>query len=280
VLFVCPLDGSTFDEMAGGVRCGLGHAFDRAREGYLNLLVGGRKPSRPAGDSPEMLRARRAVFERGHYDPVMAAVAAQVAASAPHGGVVLDAGCGEGAYLAQVGRVRTDVSRWGVDIAKPAVVLAARRDRAAGFAVASSYALPIADATVDAVMTVFSPRPFAEFTRVLRPGGGVISASPGPDHLAGLTDLVYGRHRPHGEKPHTVEGEDTREAAPGDERPHEPRRRERVRFALDLRDSADITHLLQMTPHYWHATAERREAIAALDRLETVVDVIVTTHTA
>jgi 23S rRNA (guanine745-N1)-methyltransferase len=275
VLFVCPLDGSAFDEAAGGVRCGLGLTFDRAREGYLNLLVGGRKPSRPAGDSAEMLRARRAVFDRGHYDPVMAAIAAQVAVAAPDGGVVLDAGCGEGAYVAHVGRVRADLSRWGVDIAKLAVRLAARRDGAAGFALASSYALPIAGATVDAVMTVFSPRPFAEFARVLRPGGVVVSASPGPDHLAGLTDLVYGRHRPHDDKPHTAEagsegdGEQTRRA---------PRRRERVRFELHLRDAADIVDLLQMTPHYWHATTERRDAIAALGGLDTVVDVIVTTH--
>jgi 23S rRNA (guanine745-N1)-methyltransferase len=39
---------------------------------------------------------------------------------------------------------------------------------------------------VDAVLSVFSPRNATEFARVLHPGGCVITATPGPDHLAEL----------------------------------------------------------------------------------------------
>jgi 23S rRNA (guanine745-N1)-methyltransferase len=267
VLFVCPLDRSPLEPVGGVVRCGLGHTFDRAREGYLNLLVGGRKRSRPAGDPAPMVRARRAFFDAGHYAEVADAVAAQVLATG--GETVLDAGCGEGRYLGRVGALAADRSCWGIDVAKTAVKLAARRYPGAGFAVASSYALPVADATVDVVMTVFSPRPFAEFGRVLRPGGVVVAASPGPEHLAGLTDLVYGRHRPHGQRPHTADDPDL---------PLAPVRRERVYRELHLTDRAAIVHLLQMTPYYWHASPQRQAAITGLDRLDTVVDVVVTTH--
>jgi 23S rRNA (guanine745-N1)-methyltransferase len=268
VLFVCPHDRGPFEPTASGVRCPLGHSFDRAREGYLNLVIGGRKKGRAAGDSAAMLQARRAVFAAGHYQPVLDAVAGTVAESAP-GGVVLDAGCGEGSYLARLGEVAPSTERWGIDIAKAAVRLAARRDRSGGFAVASAYALPVAGGTVDAVMSVFSPRPFAEFGRVLRARGVVVAASPGRDHLAGLTDLVYGRHREHDERPH---------AAEDPQLPLAPAHRSRVRYSLALDEPASIANLLQMTPYYWHAPPDRRAAIADLETLETIVDVIVTVH--
>ena len=54
------------------------------------------------------------------------------------------------------------------------------------FAVASAFELPFDDACFDVVLTAFSPWPAAEFERVLRPGGFVIAAGPGPDHLFGL----------------------------------------------------------------------------------------------
>ena len=47
-------------------------------------------------------------------------------------------------------------------------------------------ALPVADACVDVVLSVFSPRNAEEFARVLRPGGCVITVTPGPDHLIEL----------------------------------------------------------------------------------------------
>ncbi len=43
--------------------------------------------------------------------------------------------------------------------------------------------LPVVDAGVDVVLSVFSPRNAEEFARVLRPDGCVISVTPGPDHL-------------------------------------------------------------------------------------------------
>jgi 23S rRNA (guanine745-N1)-methyltransferase len=286
MLWRCPHDGAMFETTRSGVRCPLGHSFDRAREGYLNLTVAGRRPgSRPAGDSLEMLRARRTFLEAGHYAPVAAAVARHVAAvvsspvlcgqvvdmQPPDGSEavdVLDAGCGEGWYLGQLVARVAGVRGWGLDVAKDGVRLAARRYPSCGFAVASSYRLPVAEASVAAVVSVFSPRPFAEFFRVLRPGGAVVVASPGPEHLAGLKALVYDDPRQHDERPHTD---------PADDGHAPPTERERVRAELVLA-GGDALALLQMTPYWWHATPEQQSAVAALDRLETVVDVVVTTH--
>ena len=109
-----------------------------------------------------MVRARRTVFDAGLYDPVIDAVAAMVTHTQP--GSILDAGCGEGSYLAR-GTAAFPASGWGIDVSKPAIRLAARRHSQHHYAIASSYALPFADASFDAVINVFSPRDFAEMAR-------------------------------------------------------------------------------------------------------------------
>ena len=70
--------------------------------------------------------------------------------------------------------------------AHPQVRLASRRYRDVSFAVASSHALPFADGSLDAVLCVFAPCPLTEFRRVLRRGGLLLLAAPGPHHLFGL----------------------------------------------------------------------------------------------
>ena len=62
---------------------------------------------------------------------------------------MLDAGCGEGMYLAhlhsQVTEAGMQCDAFGVDVAKIAIRLAAKRYQALSFAVASTYMLPFDD---------------------------------------------------------------------------------------------------------------------------------------
>jgi 23S rRNA (guanine745-N1)-methyltransferase len=228
--------------------CGSGHRFDRAREGYVNLLPGGRIAGGASGDDDAMVRARRAVFDAGAYAPIVVAVAESVAGAAPS--AVLDAGCGEGSYLAAT-VAASGASGWGIDISKAAVRLAARRHRSLRFAVASSYRLPFADATFGAVIDVFSPRPFDELLRVLVPGGVAIVVTPGAGHLAQLKSMVYDDPRSHRETS-DVSGD-----APV------PETTSRVTFTVDLADPARRLALLEMTPYWWSTSPERRDRIAA-----------------
>lgn len=243
VSFRCPHCGQS---LAAGERtfsCPSGHQFDRAREGYVHLLPSGRLAGGPSGDDDTMVRARRAVFDAGCYDPIIDAVAAAVQASGFDD--VLDAGCGEGTYLA---RACTDgASGWGIDISKVAVRLAAKRYPQCSFAVASSYRLPFDDASFGAVVDVFSPRPFDELLRVLRPGGVAVVVTPGADHLAQLKALVYDTPRPHVDD----------EAAPASADVTE------VRFTVDLAEPALRRHLLEMTPYWWSADDARRARVEA-----------------
>ncbi len=243
VSFRCPHCGQS---LAAGERtfsCPSGHQFDRAREGYVHLLPSGRLAGGPSGDDDTMVRARRAVFDAGCYAPIIDAVATAVQATGADD--VLDAGCGEGTYLARA--CAGGAHGWGIDISKVAVRLAARRYPQCSFAVASSYRLPFDDASFGAVIDVFSPRPFDELLRVLRPGGAAVVVTPGADHLAQLKALVYDTPRPH------VDDEPTPPAVDVVE----------VRFSVDLAEPTLRRQLLEMTPYWWSADDARRARVEA-----------------
>jgi 23S rRNA (guanine745-N1)-methyltransferase len=179
---------------AGGARqwvCPAGHSFDVSREGYVNLLLAGQRRSRTPGDSVEMVAARREFLATGAYEPLSAAISAAVADHDPT--AVLDVGCGEGHHTR---RVRAPVLL-GIDVSKSAVATAARADPAGWYAVASAADLPVADGSIDVALDVFGPSTPTEFARVVRPGGWVVAAHPGPDHLSDLRTLVYDQARPH-----------------------------------------------------------------------------------
>ena len=93
-LFRCPLCGGSLSEVPAGLRCPRGHCFDRAKEGYVNLLPVGQKHSKAPGDDKAMVAARRAFLDGGWYAPLrqaLEALAVEWTGSAP---AVLDAGCG------------------------------------------------------------------------------------------------------------------------------------------------------------------------------------------
>lgn len=252
VSFRCPHCAEQLASDPATLRCRNGHAFDLAREGYVNLLPSGRLKGAAAGDDEAMVRARRMVFDAGLYAPIIGQVAAAAARYAST--AVLDAGCGEGAYLAAV-TAASGADGWGIDISKPAIKLAARRHRSHHYAVASSFVLPFADCSFDAVVNVFSPRDFGEMTRVLRPDGVAIVVTPGVCHLAELKSTVYEQAREHHDEI---------------EHPEAVIDRRDVTFEIALVDAELRLALLQMTPFWWSASPERRGEVAASLTLVTV----------
>ncbi|HEX7119866.1 MAG TPA: hypothetical protein VF212_13830 [Longimicrobiales bacterium] len=76
---ICPVCAEPLSADGRTLRCPRGHAFDEAREGYVDLLPAGHGRSRIRGDTAEMVRARRRFLERGHYDRIAAALEARVA---------------------------------------------------------------------------------------------------------------------------------------------------------------------------------------------------------
>lgn len=279
----CPLDGEALTRHGGAWRCAAGHSFDIARQGYVHLLPVQNKRSRDPGDSKAMVAARQRFLEAGHYQPIAEAVGRAVLDGAGPGALsCLDAGCGEGYYLrelARAGEARRDeeggtavasLSLMGLDISKWAVLAAARQAKQAGvpasWVVGSNAHLPVQTGTLDRLLCLFGFPVAAEFARVLRPGGVLLMAEVGPDHLRELREIIYPRLKPQ------------RSGAPDAPAGFTRLDTETLRYPVSLEGAAPVADLLAMTPHLYRASAEGRARAAALEALTVTVEVRLTRY--
>ena len=265
----CPLDGSPLHGKGSAWRCASGHSFDVASQGYINLLPVQKKRSLDPGDSTEMVAARRRFVNAGFYQPIAAAVSRVALAGLPFGTTLscLDAGCGEGYYLRQLAVSSVDditLAVLGLDISKWAVLSAAKQDKRPNWVVGSNANLPVLSGTLDRVLCMFGFPVYAEFARVLKPGGELLQVDAGPDHLRELREIIYPALKPErvGDTPPPL----------GFSR----LRGETLSYQLEIVGAEQIADLLAMTPHLYRASAEGRAKAAALTRLAVTVDVSLT----
>ena len=268
--FRCPVCGALLAMTARAYACPGGHSFDRAKSGYVNLLLPDQKHSKAPGDNPLMVTARREFLEKGWYQPLADAMGELLAAHLPDGGplTVLDAGCGEGYYTE---RFRTALAAsgrplvlLGVDISKVAADKAARRAKAAGipseavrYAAASVFRLPVPDGGCDVLLNLFAPFCGEEIRRVLRPGGTLLLAVPGEGHLWELKEAAYDRPYRNEVKDPALEG-------------FSLIGRWSVAYPMTLKNTGenrDIENLFRMTPYYYKTGRTEQARVAALTEL-------------
>ena len=148
-LFRCPVCAAPLTREARAYRCGAGHSYDIAKEGYTYLLPPNQKHSAAPGDDKGMAAARREFLSKGYYAPLLNTLCHEIAARSGPAPVILDAGCGEGYYTSGIYRSLLAAGKQpqaaGIDISKFILRSAAKREKAIEFAVASSYRLPVAD---------------------------------------------------------------------------------------------------------------------------------------
>lgn len=262
-MLICPLCQNPLYQQQRAFRCGQGHHFDQAREGYLNLLPVQHKRSLQPGDNAAMMAARRQFFEQGYYLPLQQAIVKALAASTPEGSV-LDLGCGEGYYtgaLAEHFHSEALVSPvYGLDISKAAIQAAARRYKKPQFVVASSYKLPFAPAAFTGLLSVFAPFEPLEAARVLRPNGVLLRVLPAAEHLLQIKGLLYPEPRKHADLPEPLSGWRLLE-----------RQRVSTRFELDQQPALEA--LIAMTPYAWRLARVASEQLQAALPLQVSLDV-------
>lgn len=232
------------------LRCGRGHGFDIAKQGYVSLLTGA--STKMTGDTATMLDARAAFQGARHFAPIADAVVAAVAEPAA---TVLEVGAGTGYYLAAVLDAAPAALGIALDVAKPAARRCARAHPRAASVLADAWrGLPIADHTMSRVLAVFAPRNPAEIARVLRADGRFVVATPTPRHLAeliGPLDMV------------TVDPDKNRRLADSMAGHFDQLDRMVIDYPMNLsRD--DIAHVIGMGPSAFHAPATADPRIAAL----------------
>ena len=266
----CPVCQGRLTVGATAATCELHHSFDLARSGYLNLLLPDQRRSTEPGDSPDMMRHRRAFLLAGFYNDVAQATAAAVS-DALNGRAhanIADLGCGEGFFLAHLKRARAAHPAhhyYGIDISRSGVKMATTYDRAITWIVAGLHSSPFEARSLDVVLSMCAPIAGEEFRRVIRDNGALITVTPGPDHLDALRAIIYPSVVPHSPTPALL-ADDTRFTLSGSSR---------VRYSIALESQAVIMDLLSMTPFYWNISLETRARVEACSRLGVTVDLAV-----
>lgn len=257
----CPVCRQMLDRESGRYVCPEGHSFDLAKEGYVNLLTADKRHSTDPGDTKEMVRSRRAFLDKEYYAPFALELSGLSAdclrgVNAPN---VVDIGCGEGYYTRYLKDAAGPHSALlGFDISKWAVRYAAKRNRDCQFAVASAFHIPAPDAGTDLAVNLFAPLEPSEICRVLRPGGYLIYAVPGPRHLFALKEILY-------DQPYENTQKDT----------HYPGlkflRRATVKDTVHLSAKEEVQALFAMTPYYWKTPKEGAARLQACASLTTEI---------
>ena len=262
-LFCCPNCMAPLSRQQNRMVCPTGHSFDMARSGYVNLLLSQQISQKHHGDDKCMVRARSAFLAGGYYDPMRQELIRQGMVEARPGMTVLDAGCGEGYYTAElVRRLREGgyaPQAAGIDISKAALQEAARRETGTEWAVASCFHLPVAAQSVDLLLSVFAPYCGEEFRRVLKPRGRLLMVIPLENHLYGLKEAIYEKPYRNTVKPFELEGFTLVQ-------------KQELRYAITLTSHEEIQNLFMMTPYYYKTGAAAQQQLALRERLTTPVE--------
>lgn len=265
---ICPVCSAdlALDTAGKNLRCEAGHSFDRAKQGYWNLLLVQSKRSKDPGDNPEMVAARTRFLDGHFYLPVVEGLCAALDTYLPHSAQIADLGCGEGYYTAALRQHRLsqgfDDQILGLDISKHAVRAAARRDKQITWCVGSSARIPLPDNSLDLALIIFSKVLSEPLERALKPGALLVIAYPTTKHLMSLRELIYDEVREKAFEPEQHLSADFKlETIVG-----QP-------FEIRLEGAEEIASLLAMTPHGQRVKEAKRAEILATQSLTTGVDI-------
>ena len=256
--------------------CANKHMFDKAKQGYVNLLLSHQKKSKHPGDTVEMVNARTAFLNQGYYQPILNSfidIALQnqpYDTSQPGTLSYLDIACGEGYYTAGIHSALCNsfpmaspkLRSYGIDISTPAIKAATRRHKEITWLVGSAYQLPFPALSLDLASCLFCRVDYTEANRVLKPGGLFIVATTGIKHLIELREKIYDSLKP------DTTTEDLTEVA-GLTKVKEVR----ITAPATIEDQSMISNLLLMTPHYWRCSPSAQKQLSQQNQLSVTIDI-------
>ena len=186
---ICPVCSEELNKQDRSYVCPNRHSFDVARQGYVNLLTVQQKHSLNPGDTREQVLSRRAFLEEGHYAPILNSLI-ETAKDLGITGPILDVGCGEGYYSAQLARA-LNAALVGFDISKEAVRCAAAKYKGPTWLTATAAHIPVEAGSAQLVTSLFALTLPEEFSRVLQDEGWYFQVLACQDHLLGLKSIIY-----------------------------------------------------------------------------------------
>jgi len=174
--------------------CDNRHSFDIAKQGYVNLLTGGK----PINEYTKVsFQERQQILEKGMYAHILEAICAfmEETLCGKKGLTLLDAGCGEGYYSREISRrlgSKLGLQIYGTDISRDSLQLAAKSEpehRIKWF-VSDISRLPVKNRKTDIILDIFTSANYQEFRRILPEDGYIIKVIPGEDHVRELREAA------------------------------------------------------------------------------------------
>ena len=252
-LFICPVCGKEMNiDDSTSLTCVNRHNFDLSRQGYINMVLNGKKTKY----DKEMLESRKAISKSGFFDQMLQEVSKLILKEASirnlQNSFILDAGCGEGSHLSRIltkMQNKTDISFQGVgiDISKEGIRIAARDYMNIIWCVADLTNMPFKNKQFDIVLNILSPSNYAEFYRILKDNGTLIKVVPGSNYLTELRNIFYDKT-----DKETYSNEKVIKLFTENFKMIENRR---LFYEVALQEE-ETRHLLRMTPLTWNVEQE------------------------
>ncbi|OOM72338.1 23S rRNA (guanine(745)-N(1))-methyltransferase [Clostridium puniceum] len=268
-LLLCPVckENLIKDTLNKTYKCKSNHAYDIAKEGYVNLLISNQKRSKNPGDSKEMVLARIDFLSKGYYkklsDKINERIVQYLTKHDRDEFNIMDLGCGEGYYLINLKNYMDEknikANYYGIDVSKEAVKYAGKTNKDCVWAVGNNFNIPVGEKSMDCILSVFSPIDIDECNRILKDDGIFIRVLPRINHLIELRNIIYSEVHLN-EKVYRASNED-----------NEYVEESNVTFEIEL-NKEEILSLLKMTPHYWKSTPENKEKLESYESLFITID--------
>ncbi|MGH4051399.1 MAG: putative RNA methyltransferase [Clostridium sp.] len=266
----CPVCNLSLKKHEKQYVCLNNHSYDISSKGHINLLLANQKNTKEPGDSKEMMENRRNFLNKGYYQTFSEKLNNIIVSNINGNNVnILDVGCGEGYFLANLKRtiykhytnypIKKEFGFYGIDISKAAVTYATNRDKQIKFIVGSNFNLPIMTNTIDIIVRNFAPSDESELARVIKDDGKLIVITPGIQHLYGLKEILYVNAREHEQKRTTFNGFKLINCF-------------EVKYNIDVEGAQDVKSLIAMTPYYWTIDNAMKEKASETFRLSTLLD--------
>ena len=249
---LCPICGEKLNREDKRFTCPNRHSFDIARQGYVHLLPVQQKHSLNPGDTRAQVLSRREFLEAGHYGPIASALI-QAAKELSVSGQILDVGCGEGYYSAQLADA-LNMPLTGLDISKEAVRCAAAKYKGKQWLCATAAHIPVEDESVSLLTSLFALTLPEEFRRVLEPNGYFFQVLAAEYHLLGLKSIIYDKLN--------FKEKNTVPELPG----FQLVKSVPIRFSFAV-EGQQVQNLFSMTPHVFRIGKEGAERLRKTEKL-------------
>lgn len=259
-VIICPVCGKDLKQEDKRFVCENNHCFDKAKEGYVNLLTGVHNPGSSIGDNRDMALNRRDFLDKGYFDALVHALVEFIKELNYSHPVIADICCGNGYYSDKI-KSEINCEIIGFDLSKEMVRLAAKRKNGITYFVGNLSNIPIKDKSIDIALHLFAPFHEKEFSRITKDDGYIISVVAGQEHLFELKEILYDTPYKNDEKPPITENLKLVD-------------KRKISAKVHLKTNEDIMSLFKMTPYYYHTRSEDKLKLKNIENMDITTEFV------